>query len=254
MSDETPVPGSQPPDTPASDARASGTPASDAPVSEAGPERDAGLAAALAVPPLDRATRRSLVSAALDEVDADAGGGDGFDETPGRRPRRLVAAVGIAAALVLGAVVGTVIVSQPEDQSPQTAARAPSTSATQSQAKAAAPQAASGSDAAEAAPATAPPAELGDLGALNGDQDLRAAINQRLEAGVGVTPASIPCAGGLPGNLPTIYGLVSVTAAGTATLDGSGVVVLVGPTPAGANVAVVLDPARGCAFRFLTRL
>ncbi len=45
-----------------------------------------------------------------------------------------------------------------------------------------------------------------------------------------------------------IYGLVAVNAAGTATLHGDTVAVLVGTTQAGASVAVVLDVGRGCAF------
>jgi hypothetical protein len=219
-------------------------------------ERDPELAAVLAVPPLDASTRAGLVRTALAEpgvapaaaVADREGASDGEDATSSRSGR-LAAVLGLAAALVIGAVVGTVIVTQPDDEGAQTAARAPATTARPA-AKAAAPDAAElGSDAAEApAAASAPVVDLGDLGAVEGPAGLRAAVNARLEAGTSGTPASSPCLKSGPGAAAGIYGLVGVNAAGTATLDGTTVVLLVGPTRAGQSVAVVLDPGRGCEF------
>ena len=212
-------------------------------------ERDAELAARLVVPPLDASTRASLVQAALDDVDAGGSASDADEEVSGPRSGR-IAALGIAAALVIGAVVGTVIVTQPSDEGAPVAARASSTTAASDAAKAAAPGAAANSSGSAEAPAaaSAPAAELGDLGEVQTDEAVRAVINHRLEAGIGPTPASIPCMGGGPGGATSIYGLVAITAAGTLTFRGSSVVVLVGPTPAGQSVAVLLDPERGCEF------
>ena len=90
--------------------------------------------------------------------------------------------------------------------------------------------------------------DLGDLGAVANAAGLRAAINGRLEAGTSSSVVSSPCLTQNPRGVAGIYGLVAVTAAGSATLDGDTVVVLIGPTPAGTSVAVVLDVDRGCAF------
>ena len=224
MSDETPLPGS---------------------------DRDADLAAALAVPALDATTRRTLVDTALahapDDV-ADTADTDASDhEVLPHRRGRMAAALGLAAAVVIGAVVGAAIVNQPDDQGPHQAA-APST-VVEDRAKAA-PQPAGELESAADAPAASsvPPVDLGDLGAVVGPDGIRAAVNARFEAGTGSSPASVPCATSSAGATSGIYGLVAVTAAGTATLDGSNVVVLVGPTPQGDNVAVVLNPSRGCEF------
>jgi hypothetical protein len=201
----------------------------------------------LAVDELDEVTRRRLVQAALDDADAyDDAGAD-------RRFGRRAAVLGVAAALAIGAVVGTVIVTQPDDGTTTSAARAPLTTAAGEQAKAAAPDAAGGTDAAAApAPAAAaegaPPVELGDLGAVANAAGLRAAINARLEAGTSSSRASIPCGNQNPSGAAGIYGLIAITAAGTATLDGRSIVVFVGPTRAGKSVAVVLDSEAACAF------
>lgn len=210
-------------------------------------ERDEVLGSMLAVDELDEVTRHRLVQKALDDADA-------YDDrrAEGRFGRR-AAVLGVAAALAIGALVGTVIVTQPDDGTTTSAARAPLTTAAGAEAKAAAPDAAGGTDSAAAnAPAAAsegaPPVALGDLGAVPDPASLRAAINGRLEAGTGSSAASIPCETQNPRGVAGIYGLVAVNAAGTATLHGDSVVVLVGPTPAGASVAVVLDPERGCAF------
>lgn len=207
--------------------------------------RDEALASMLTVEELDEATRRRLVQSALDDADA-------YDDAHAdRRFGRRAAVLGVAAALVIGAVVGTVIVTQPEDATTPSAARAPLTTAAGEQAKAAAPDAAGATDSAAAdspAAAGAPPVALGDLGAVPNAAGLRAAINGRLEAGTSTSVVSSPCLTQSPGGVAGIYGLVSVTAAGSATLDGDTVVVLIGPTQAGASVAVVLDVGRGCAF------
>jgi hypothetical protein len=215
-------------------------------------DRDPELAAALAVPALDETTRRTLVDAALDAT-ADVDDADEVDETdaagpglPEHRPRRMAAALGLAAAVVIGAVVGAAIVNQPEDRDPHQAA-APTT-AIEEQARAA-PDAGDLESAAESpAGSAAPITDLGDLGPVADPDGLRAAVNARLQAGTFSAPASVPCATSSGGATSGIYGLVAVTAAATADLDGRGVVVLIGPTPAGANVAVVLDPGRGCEF------
>jgi hypothetical protein len=211
-------------------------------------ERDEALGPMLAVDELDEVTRRRLVQRALDDADA-------YDDrrAEGRFGRR-AAVLGVAAALAIGALVGTVIVTQPDDATTTSAARAPLTTAAGEEAKAAAPDAAAPSpdaaaaDAPAAAPEGAPPVALGDLGAVPDPASLRAAINGRLEAGTSSSAASIPCETQNPKGVAGIYGLVAVNAAGTATLHGDSVVVLVGPTPAGASVAVVLDAGRACAF------
>jgi len=236
-----------------------------------GPEhdRDPELAAALAVPPLDASTRAALVRDAMEagggtavasdgpgeEAPADDGDDTHPDDVQGdgaadQRPSRVARVLGLAAALLVGAVVGTVIVTQPGDEGVQTAARAPSTTTAQEGAKAAAPDASTGaSDAAEApAAASAPPVELGDLGPVSGAAGLRDAVHRRLEAGTGPTPASSPCLQVDREAAAGIYGLVTISAIGSANLDGRTVVVLVGPTRAGESVAVVLDPGRGCEF------
>jgi hypothetical protein len=95
-------------------------------------------------------------------------------------------------------------------------------------------------------PAGAPPQELGDLGVVRGAAALRRAIEDGFEQGGAseqraAAPAP-PCRSTPAGTL----GLVAVTAAGEAQLDGVPVVVLVGPTPQGEDQALALDPARGC--------
>jgi hypothetical protein len=207
-------------------------------------DRDDEVAATLAVPPLEESTRRVLVRLALDEADAGV-----VDEAAPRRFGRWGPALGLAAALVIGAVVGAAIVTQPGDQGTRTAAQAPTTQAGEGRAKAA-PEAADQQSAAEApaAASSAPAVDLGDLGTVSGPDAIKDAVRARLEAGTGSTSASVPCLNPSSNAAAGIYGLVVISAAGTATLDGSEVVVLVGPTTAGEDVAVVLDVSRGCAF------
>jgi len=156
-------------------------------------ERDDELTAMLAVPALDETTRQRLVRTALDEADASTeGAADADDELAGRRVGRISAALGVAAALVIGTVVGTVIVTRPDDPTTPTAARAPETS-TDAGEKAVAPDpaGATDSDPAEApAAAAAPAVDLGDLGAVDGANGVRSAVNRRLEAGTSSTPVA----------------------------------------------------------------
>jgi hypothetical protein len=85
--------------------------------SELGPDhRDDGIAAALAVPPLDDVTRRRLVSTALRGA-----------ARPQRRPWRAVAAAA-ALALVALAVIVVIVVRSSNDTSRPQAARTPATS------------------------------------------------------------------------------------------------------------------------------
>ncbi|HEY8217762.1 MAG TPA: hypothetical protein VIH82_11555 [Acidimicrobiia bacterium] len=210
-------------------------------------DRDPELAAALEVPPLDAATRHALVRVAVDD---DAS----IDELAPRRVGRLAGTLGLAAALVIGAVVGAVIVTQPDDQGTQTAGQAPTTGATDERAKAGSPAAADQSEAAPQPASGAPPVDLGDLGAVAGDDGVRAAIRARLEAGTSGTLSTIPCVFGSSNAAASIYGLVVISAAGQATVDGQTVAILVGPTPAGDDVAVLLDPGSGCAFIRFVRL
>src|SRR5262245_34992590 len=206
--------------------------------------RDAELAAALAVPPLDETTRRRLVraaAAAADEPPADA---------DPRSVSRLGAALGVAAVLLIGAVVGAVVVTRPEDPTTPTAARASSTSPTTAVAGAApAPQSAdeeAATDQDAAAVSGAPPQQLGDLGVAEGEEGLRQALDTGFEKATSERSTAaaepVPCSDGDP----AVVGLVSVSAEGTAVLDRRAVTVLVGTTPEGEDVAIVIDPARGC--------
>jgi hypothetical protein len=198
-------------------------PASDAPTPDGG-GRDPELAALLAVPPLDEVTRRRMVDVALAERPRAA-----------RPVGRTTAAIGVAAALLIGVLVGAVVVTRPDDPQPTTAARAP-------EATAAAPKDA----AAEGAPPTVAPApgsenQLGDLGTVDSPAALRAAITNRLETGASLAASELTTNCVARG--PEAAGLVAVSAVGTATYAAAGqVVVLVGTTPAGENVAVAVTP------------
>ncbi len=204
--------------------------------------RDAEIAAALEVPALDETTRRRLVRTAADAADEPPAGAST------RSVSRLGAAIGVAAVLLVGAVVGAVVVTRPDDPQTPTAARAPSTSPTTGAAGAApAPQSAeeSATDQ-DAAAAAALPQELGDIGTFDGEMGLRQALDAAFrEADAersAATSEAVPCRTADP----AIYGLVQVSAAGEAESDGRAVTVLVGPTPEGQDVAVVIDPGRGC--------
>jgi hypothetical protein len=211
--------------------------------------RDPELAAALAVAPLDEMTRRRLVRravAAADDAPLDAGWQRGAG---GRRTAQITAAVGVAAALVIGAVVGTVIVTRPDDPTP-TAARAPETSAGERAEGAAPDPAVTGSGDAEAPRSAAALAvDLGDLGSVTAAADLRPVVERRVaERSAADATAALP-AWPCRDTDPTTIGLAAVHGIGTAQVDGAAVSVLVGPTPAGETVVVLLDAVDACRFR-----
>lgn len=194
--------------------------------------RDGELAAVLAVAPLDAGTRRQLVRSALERTAPDPA----RDVTGSASRKRLVGALGIAAALAVGAIVGTVVVTRPPDPAPTAQPRAAAPSAPE------APDAptAGGSGSSESA------TRLGDLGAVASAEALRDAISGRLEAGAGAafdSTAELPCVA----DGAATAGLVAVSALGTATLGiGTPVVVLVGTSPSGEALGVALD-ASTCA-------
>jgi hypothetical protein len=204
-----------------------------------GAGRDQRLASLLEVPALDEATRRRLVRTAAERAASPA-------VSTSRSMGRLGAAVGVAAALLVGAVVGAVVVTRPSDPETPSAARASSTEPTTAAAEAAAPAPQSADDEVSAQdPSGAPPQELGDLGAVRGIGELRAAISAGFEQGAAAEQAtadSLPCRQQQAG----LLGFVVVSAIGEAQLDGLPVVVLVGPSPTGEDLVVALDPARGC--------
>jgi hypothetical protein len=201
-------------------------------------QRDPELAAVLAVAPLDDLTRARLVRTAIVEPP------DASRPDASRTGGRLTAALGVAAALVIGAMIGTLVVTRPDDPEPTTAARAPATSPAPSSPAPASP-AEAGAPAFEPAAATL----LGDLGAVASVSALRDAIAARLEAAderAVAVPGGAATADGCVARGPDAAGLVVISAVGTATLGSTPVVVLVGPTPGGENLAVTLDPT-SCA-------
>ena len=145
--------------------------------------RDAEIAAALEVPALDETTRRRLVRTAADAADEPPAGAST------RSVSRLGAAIGVAAVLLVGAVVGAVVVTRPDDPQTPTAARAPSTSPTTGAAGAApAPQSAEDAPPEEQDAATVsggPPEQLGDLGTAEGETGLRQALDSAFREGRG---------------------------------------------------------------------
>jgi hypothetical protein len=182
-------------------------------------QRDETLASVLAVPPLDDVTRRRLVREALDR--------------PVPRPSRFVAVAAVAAALALGAFVGTVLVTEPEQSDVTTAQRAPTVSAD--------------AESLESAPAgmanatASPVTPLGDLGDVSDAADLREAVDLGFERSAGPTEDSTilgyPCAA----NTPETFGLVAPSALGIGTYDGIAVTVVIGTSPAGQALAVVVQ-------------
>jgi len=205
----------------------------------AGDARDPELAAALGVPPLDETTRRRLVRRATAEAE---GAPPAARDTRAQPVSRLAAATGVAAVLLVGAVVGAVVVSRPDDSTP-TAARASSTAPTT--AAAPAPESADTESAAPGVVTSAPPRHLGDLGPIAGTGALRRAVDARLDAVAGdraAAEAVPPCT---PAD-PQVVGLVLVSAVGTVELDGQPRTVLVGPTPVGREQIVVVEQ-QGCA-------
>lgn len=185
--------------------------------------RDEDFAAFLAVPPLDEVTRRRMVREALDR--------------PAPRASRFTAAMAIAAAVIVGIVVGTVLV---QDNNPEvaTTAQGGQPSATGDaqaleSAKAATPGA--------AADAVAPITPLGGLGDITEPAELRAAIDGGFNRSAGPTqdseiPLAYPCAATAPETL----GLVATTALGLGFYRGFPVTIFVGTSPGGQARAVVV--------------
>ena len=206
-------------------------------------QRDLELAAVLAVAPLDDLTRARLVRTAIVEHP------DATRPDTTRPGGRLTAALGVAAALVIGAMIGALVVTRPDDPEPTTAARAPVTSSVPSSPPPGAP-ADAGAPSFDPAAATL----LGDLGAVASVTALRDTIAARLEAAGGgaAAPDGAVTADGCVARGPDAAGLVVISAIGTATLGPTPVVVLVGPTSSGENLAVALDPASCAVLQTIT--
>lgn len=189
---------------------------------------DPELAALLAVPPLDEVTRRSLVRVAVDERPRAA-----------RPVGRATAAFGVAAAVLIGVVVGAVVVTRPDDPQTTTAARAPE--ATEVSPNDAGKEAGADAAAPGLLPAAGSETQLGDLGSIADPTALRDAITTRFEAGESLAASSL--ADTCVARGPAAAGLVAFSAVGTATYADVGpIVVLVGTTPEGGDVAVAVSP------------
>lgn len=180
--------------------------------------RDERIAALLAVAPLDDVTRRRLVRRAVSTV------------YPASRGR-FAAVASIAAAIAIGVGIGAILVHQPHIPGPTTALGNPTV------AGATAPKAAV--DAPAAASAAAPVNALGNLGDVTSDDSLRAAVASAEERGATEREdaAQSPCAS----TDPRTIGVVAIVAAGVADSDRQPVAVLVGTSPAGEAVAVVVQ-------------
>jgi hypothetical protein len=145
----------------------------------------------------------------------------------------------VAAAILVGLVVGAVIVQRPSDDTPTAAQPASSEPAPQDAERAA--------EADDTAPAVSPapavaPASLGNLGIVDDDADLRIAVSLAEGQPAGpeaATAAEAACAATDPASL----GLVAVTALGTARFDDQPVVVLVGTDAQGRRRAIALGAA-----------
>jgi hypothetical protein len=179
--------------------------------------RDARLAALLAVEPLDEITRRRLVQRAVSTVHPTARG-------------RVAAVASIAAAIVVGVVVGALLVHRPYVPGPTTALGNPT-------ATGAAPKAAA--DAPAIAVAPGPVNALGNLGDVTTDDKLRSAVADAEQRGSNANEDArqAPCAS----TNPTSIGLVAIVAAGVGDSDGRPVAVLIGTSPAGKALAVVVQ-------------
>src|SRR5262249_18229100 len=147
----------------------------------------------------------------------------------------------VAAALVIGGLIGWLLVREPHETSTTTAQRAPSGS------QAAAPSSTGSSNAAvsPAAGETAGPVTpLRDLGDVTDPNRLRTPLQQRFAKAPGPqdqsSVASVPCIQTPPRSVD----LVAISAAGTGTYRSNPVTVLVGTTPDEPShaVAVVLEP------------
>jgi hypothetical protein len=196
--------------------------------------RDEAAAALLAVPPLDEVTRRRLVGTALAAADTPAAGMPGT-----RRRSRLVVAIPVAAAIVLGIAIGSIVVTRPDDPTTTVASPAPSTAL-----EAPAPQQASGSSdggaAADTPALSASVRALGDLGDVADSEALRAAVTEAL-AGDAAERKSADAGGVACGTTaPETLELVNITAIGTGINNSAPVTVFVGTDAQGAQVAVEL--------------
>jgi hypothetical protein len=183
--------------------------------------RDEGLAALLAVEPLDQLTRRRLVTTAVRAAPA--------------RPRWRLAAA--AAAVILVAAGTVVAVTGSDGPSPARRADAPTV----------APRPPAGSPPVSASTATVAPVELGDFGVLDVAANLTrlraaaAGVATQAQRG-GAAASAAPQLGPARGCAPT---LGPVRAVATGQLGGRPVVVLVVGTHL---TAVAVDP---CAVRAL---
>ncbi|MEX2267557.1 MAG: hypothetical protein WEA75_02610 [Acidimicrobiia bacterium] len=186
-------------------------------------ERDEALAELLTVPPLDDVTRRRMVREALDR--------------PLPRPSRLIGVASVAAAIAIGALVGAVLVTAPEQPDATTAQRAPTPSVSpdaETEAERLTPAGAAESSAIPVTP-------LGDLGDVTKPADLRDAVDVGFQRSAGPTEDSTiigyPCAA----NAPETFGLVAPSALGIGTYNGVAVTVVIGTSPAGEALAVVVQ-------------
>jgi hypothetical protein len=187
--------------------------------------RDERLARALAVPPLDDVTRRSLVRDALEQA------------TQGkarRPPPRYAAMVSVAAALAVGAVIGWALVKQPDETSTTTVQRGPSVTQALGATSSTSAVAPAAGDA--AGPITA----LGDLGDVTDPAHLRTQVSRGFTKSAGPEDqsavAAVPCVSTPPRSVD----LVALTAVGTGTYQGTPATVLVGTSPEGKALAVVV--------------
>jgi hypothetical protein len=186
--------------------------------------RDERVAELLAVEPLDEMTRRRLVHGALEQ------------STP--RWSRFANVAAIAAAIAVGVGIGAVLVNAP-DPPPATTASAPT--------EAAAPELNS-TAAGDAFTAAAPISALGDLGDVSTDAELRKAVTTVFKRGAGADEELQAAAAGYPcvTSPPEQFGLVAVVAAGIGTSRKEAVTVVVGTSPAGDSMAVVLSQPPSC--------
>ncbi len=182
--------------------------------------RDERVAALLAVPPLDEVTRRRLVREALDR--------------PVPRGSRLTAAMAVAAAVIVGIAVGTVLVQEDNPVAPTSAQGGQPTTTPEafSLEKGATPG---------AVDSVAPVTPLGGLGDITKPADLRAAIDGGFARAEGPTddsavPLAYPCAA-TPADA---FDLVATTALGLGFYGGFPVTVFVGTSLDGEPRAVVV--------------
>jgi hypothetical protein len=185
------------------------------PASDADDERDEQLASLLDVPPLDDVTRRRLVTRAL------AGAGHGRV----RAGRVLLPAA--AALVVLLLVGGGAFVLATRDDNGDTAARSPT---------AALQPAPGATGAGEADASTAGVPDLGELGDLAGDGELRRQLALARRDPAPARRAAAPACLDL-----AVTGSPAPDAFATGTHQGRPVLVLLLPSSSNSTTAVVLD-------------